>query len=65
MHKTERYAVSSNTMTVDTSKLAQMLCCGRDTAVKIGVAAGAKIKVDKRVLWYLPKIHNYLEQVGV
>lgn len=64
MHKTERYAVSSNTIAIDTNGLAQMLSCGRGTAVKIGIAAGAKIKIDKRVLWYLPKIHSYLGQVG-
>ena len=64
MHKTEQYGISSNTITVDTNGLAQMLSCGRGTAVKIGIAAGAKIKIDKRVLWYLPKIHSYLGQVG-
>ena len=64
MHKTEQYEISSNTITVDTNGLAQMLSCGKGTAVKIGIAAGAKIKIDKRVLWYLPKIHSYLGQVG-
>lgn len=65
MHKTEQYAVSSNTIAVDTNGLAQMLSCGRGTAVKIGIAADAKIKIDKRVLWYLPKIHSYLGKTGV
>ena len=64
MYKTEQYEISNNTITVDTNGLAQMLSCGRGTAVKIGIAAGAKIKIDKRVLWYLPKIHSYLGQVG-
>lgn len=64
MHKTEEHLISNSTITVNTNGLAQMLSCGRGTAVKIGTAAGAKVKIDKRVLWYLPKIHNYLEKMG-
>lgn len=64
MHKTEQYAINSNTIAVDTNRLAEMLSCGKGTAVKIGLAADAKIKIDKRVLWYLPKIHSYLGRQG-
>lgn len=65
MHKTEQYTINSNTITADTNGLAEMLSCGRGTAVKIGLAAGARVKIGKRVLWYLPKIHSYLGQMRV
>lgn len=65
MHKTGQYAINNNTITVDTNRLAQMLSCGRGTATRIGIAANARVKIGKRVLWYLPKIHSYLGQTRV
>lgn len=38
----------------------QMLNCGRVTAVQIGMEAQAKIQINKRVLWHIPKIREYL-----
>lgn len=50
--------ISSNTKT-----LAEILDCGRATAVKIGEAAGAKIQIGKRVLWNVKKIQDYLDSL--
>lgn len=63
MQKTTQCNIDSNTAAVNTAGLMKILCCGRETAIKIGKAAQAKIQIDKRVLWYLPKIHHYLEQI--
>lgn len=64
MRKTEQYAINNNTITVDTNRLAQMLSCGRGTAVKIGTAAGAKIKIGKRTLYKVSIIEKYLESTA-
>jgi len=50
-------------LTVDTSKLQQMLCCGRATAVKIGILANAKVQIGKRVLWNVNCVQQYLDNV--
>lgn len=64
MRKTTQHDIDSNTVTTNTAGLMKMLCCGRETAIKVGTAAQARIQVDKRVLWHLPKIYKYLEQVA-
>ncbi len=64
MHKTGKYAINNNTITVDTNRLAQMLSCGRGTAVKIGTDAGAKIKIGKRTLYKVSIIEKYLESIA-
>lgn len=50
--------------TVDTEKLQGMLTAGRKTAVEIGTAAGARIKVGRRVLWNVAKIQKYLDAIS-
>ncbi len=52
--------INNNTITTDTAGLMQMLNCGRVTAVQIGMEAQAKIQINKRVLWHIPKIREYL-----
>ena len=51
-------------MAIDTPQLAQMLSCGRATAVHIGEQAGAKIQIGKRILWNCNKIKNYLDSIS-
>ena len=48
-------------MAVTTDRLMEYLDCGRLTAVKIGEAAGGRIKIGKRVLWNLRKIQDYVD----
>lgn len=50
--------------TVDTKELQEMLSSGRKTAVEIGKAAGARIKVGRRVLWNVGKIQKYIDSVS-
>lgn len=51
-------------MCIDTAELQQMLCTGRKTAVEIGTAAGARIKVGRRVMWNVKKISEYLDTIS-
>ena len=64
MYATKQSKITDNTVTVDTKTLTELLHCGRVTAIKVGTAAQARIQVDKRVLWHLPKIYKYLEQAA-
>lgn len=48
-------------ITVDVEKLAGMLSCGRATARKIGEQAGARITIERRVLYSVDAVKKYLE----
>lgn len=56
--------VSEETLAVDTLGLQQLTNAGRQTATKIGVAAGAKIYVGRRVLWNVTKVRKYLDEIS-
>jgi len=51
-------------LTVSAESLAEMLNCGRPTAVKIGVEAGARIQIGKRVLFKVDKVNSYLDKLA-
>lgn len=57
--------VNDSTLTTDTVGLMKLLCCGRQSAVKIGTDAEAKVQVGKRVLWNLPKIQKYIDTISL
>ena len=62
MRKTTRYNSSVNgSITVSTETLAEMLDCGKVTAIKIGNAANARIQIGRRILWNTTKIKEYLD----
>lgn len=62
MRKTTKYSSSvSGSITVSTETLAEMLDCGKVTAVKIGNAANARIQIGRRILWNTAKIKQYLD----
>ena len=54
---------TASKMCIDTAELQQMLCAGRKTAIQIGTAAGARIKVGRRIMWNVKKISAYLDQI--
>lgn len=65
MRKTsESGNVSIYDLTVDTAGLMQLMHAGIKTATEIGVAAGAKIYVGRRVLWNVSKIKKYLDDIS-
>ena len=59
-----RRSTNTQSISVSTQGLAETLGCGRVTAIKIGEAAQAKMKVGRRVLWNLDKIRGYLSEVS-
>ena len=65
MRKTTSYSSTfSDALSVDTAGLQKMLNSGRQTATQIGMAAGAKIYVGRRVLWNVAKIRKYLDEIS-
>ena len=53
------------TLTVSTKQLMELLNCGKPTAVRIGVEAGAKIVVgERKILWNLNLIQRYLDDIA-
>ncbi|MCC8060734.1 MAG: hypothetical protein LIO81_07870 [Clostridiales bacterium] len=61
MKKTLDRDSGGNFVTVNADTLAAMLDCGRATAVKVGVDAGAKIQVGRRTLYKIDLINRYLD----
>lgn len=61
--KTDTVPVN-NKITVDTEELMQLLSVGRHTAVKVGLAAGARIQYGRRVMWNLQRVNEYLNSIA-
>ncbi len=63
MNKTKKEK-TKNPICISRTDLPLMLGCGQMTADKISIAAGARIKVGKRVIINLEKVQNYLNQIS-
>ena len=63
MVKTNRTLNFENNLTVSADGLAQMLDCGRATAVKVGVEAGARVQIGRRVLYSVDAVRRYLNEI--
>ena len=48
---------------VGVDELKKMLSVGRNTALKIGIDANAKIKVGRRTLYNVEKIKDYMSSL--
>ena len=64
MNATRKLESTAEKRTVDTAGLHAMLSSGRKTAVEIGIAAGARIQVGRRVLWNVNKVQEYLDCIS-
>ena len=64
MNKPNRQEVE-NPIAGDIEKLSAMLSCGRATARKIGAQAGAEIRINRRVLFNVEKIREYINKISV
>lgn len=64
MRATKQNTPSTNNLTVSTEGLQSLLNSGRNTAVEIGMAAGAKVVIGRRVLWNVSKIQKYLDCIS-
>lgn len=59
------FNTSITALTVNTKQLAELLNCGRPTAVKVGIAAGARVTIgERKILWNLKAIQRYLDTVS-
>ncbi len=52
---------SENKLLVDIAGLQSMLSIGKNTAAKIGIEAGAVIKIGRRTLYNTRKIQEFIE----
>lgn len=52
-------------ITITTNALQELLDCGRQTAVNIGDAAGARVQIGKRLLWNVEKVKLYVDSISV
>lgn len=48
---------------IDTDQLRAWTNLGRNSAMKLGVEAGAKVKFGKRVLWDVERISHYITEL--
>ena len=65
MRKTlERDNDTKNNLTVNAETLAGMLDCGRATAVKSGIDAGARIQIGRRTLYKVSMVEKYLDALS-
>lgn len=63
MVRTTRIQNFDDNLAVSAEGLAQMLDCGRSTAVKIGIRAGARVQVGRRVLYNVDAVRRYLNEI--
>ena len=64
MNKTNKESYFEDPLAVDSTGLQELVGAGGRTATVIGMAAGAKIKVGKRVLWNVNKVKKYLDEIS-
>ncbi len=64
MNKTV-YRESKQFLTVDIERLSAMLSCGHATARKIGKEAGAEIRINRRVLYNVEKVREYIDSISI
>lgn len=62
MQKTDNSPTDN--LAVNTPTLMKMLGCGRPTAVRIGIDAGAKICIGRKILWNPRIIRQYLDDIS-
>lgn len=63
MKSRENISIKGESRLMDTTELRAYTSLGRNTAMDLGIKAGAKIKVGKRTLWDKVKIDQYLNEL--
>ena len=59
-----KFKVTDHSLCVDTSGLQEITQSGRKTAVEIGIQAGARIQIGRRVLWNVEKVKRYIDAIS-
>ena len=47
---------------IDTKRLQELLGCCYQSAIKVGMAAGARVMIGRSPRWKLSRINQYLEE---
>lgn len=63
MKKTE-FETISNPILTNTNGLKALTQSGRENAVKIGIAAGARVQIGKSVRWNVEKVKRYIDAIS-
>lgn len=63
MKSREKKSIKGGSRLMDTNELRAYTSLGRNTAMNLGIEAGARIKLGKRVLWDKAKIDQYLNEL--
>lgn len=63
MNSRNNIQVKGESRLMDTNELRAYTNLGRNMATNLGIEAGAKIKMGKRVLWDKVKIDQYLNEL--
>lgn len=63
MNSRENISIKGESRLMDTTELRAYTNLGKNMATKIGIEAGAKIKVGRRTLWDKIKIDQYLNEL--
>ena len=64
MNRTKRQETGCP-IAVDIKTLSSMLSCGQATARKIGKEAGAEIRINRRVLYNVEKVREYIDSISI
>jgi len=56
-------SMRGNSRLLDTEQLREYTNLGRNSAMKFGEEAGAKVKIGRRVLWDLEKVNAYISKL--
>ena len=62
MMRTTRPQNFEDNLAVSGEGLARILDCGRATAVRIGIEAGARMQIGRRVLYNVDAVRRYLNE---
>ena len=64
MNPKTKLKVTDHSFCLDTSGLQEITQSGRKTAVEIGIQAGARIQIGRRVLWNVEKVKRYIDAIS-
>ena len=59
-----RKYVSDNAVLINTSELQKLSGLGRDSAVKLGIAAGARVEIGRLVYWNKKKVLEKIDEIS-
>lgn len=57
-------AALNQKMLVDTAHLAELLDCGKHTAIAIGHLANACVRLDRKLFWNVRLIQKYVDNIS-